>query len=88
MQVLTTKPLELTTPRVCRCFSFADPRWGRIEETPGECPYVNGEYAYEFTKGFQEGYGEGVYSGPYIKVRSHARTLLLSSLFRLCFASK
>ena len=32
-----------------------DPRWGRIEETPGEDPTLNGEYAYAFTKGFQEG---------------------------------
>lgn len=33
-----------------------DPRWGRIEETPGEDPTVNGAYAFAFTKGFQEGY--------------------------------
>ena len=32
-----------------------DPRWGRSEETPGEDPYLNGEYGYAFTKGFQEG---------------------------------
>ena len=38
---------------------YSDPRWGRIEETPGEDPYLNGEYAYAFTKGFQEGYSEG-----------------------------
>lgn len=54
---------------------YTDPRWGRIEETPGEDPYVNGEYAYEFTKGFQEGYDEGVYSGPYIKVSAFEPSL-------------
>ena len=30
-----------------------DPRWGRIEETPGECPLLNGAYAVAFTEGFQ-----------------------------------
>ena len=42
-----------------------DPRWGRIEETPGEDPFINGEYAFAFTKGFQEGYANG--SSPYLK---------------------
>eukprot|EP00418_Pyrodinium_bahamense_P007913 CAMPEP_0179121212 /NCGR_PEP_ID=MMETSP0796-20121207/57152_1 /TAXON_ID=73915 /ORGANISM="Pyrodinium bahamense, Strain pbaha01" /LENGTH=794 /DNA_ID=CAMNT_0020819793 /DNA_START=44 /DNA_END=2428 /DNA_ORIENTATION=+ len=31
-----------------------DPRWGRNIETPGEDPYLSGEYATEFVKGFQE----------------------------------
>lgn len=44
-----------------------DPSWGRIEETPGEDPYVNGEYAYAFTKGFQEGYGDMRTGNKYIK---------------------
>ena len=30
-----------------------DGRWGRIEETPGEDPLLNGEYAKAFVKGFQ-----------------------------------
>ena len=31
-----------------------DPRWGRNIETPGEDPYLSGEYAINFVKGFQE----------------------------------
>ena len=31
-----------------------DGRWGRNIETPGEDPYVSGEYATNFVKGFQE----------------------------------
>ncbi len=31
-----------------------DGRWGRNLETPGEDPYVSGEYASNFVKGFQE----------------------------------
>lgn len=31
-----------------------DPRWGRNIETPGEDPYLSGEYATYFVKGFQE----------------------------------
>jgi beta-glucosidase len=33
---------------VCR-----DPRWGRVEETYGEDPYLNGSYAIAAAKGFQ-----------------------------------
>jgi beta-D-xylosidase 4 len=44
-----------------------DPRWGRIEETPGEDPLLNREYAYEFTKGFQEGVTDGLADGKYLK---------------------
>jgi len=29
-----------------------DARWGRISEVPSEDPYMNGEYAYQFVKGF------------------------------------
>ena len=36
-----------------------DPRWGRIEECPGEDPVVNAEYARAFTRGFQNGAGAG-----------------------------
>lgn len=43
-------------------FVARDPSWGRIEETPGEDPYVNGEYAYAFTTGFQNGYAEATTS--------------------------
>ena len=31
-----------------------EPRWGRNFETPGEDPYLTGEYAAEFVRGFQE----------------------------------
>jgi hypothetical protein len=33
----------------------ADPRWGRGQETPGEDPYVNAEYAATFVSGMQGG---------------------------------
>ncbi|GBG33126.1 Beta-D-xylosidase 1 [Hondaea fermentalgiana] len=33
---------------------FRDPRWGRGQETPGEDPYVNGQYAADFVRAFQE----------------------------------
>jgi beta-D-xylosidase 4 len=32
-----------------------DPRWGRIQETTGECPYLNGVFATQVTRGMQEG---------------------------------
>lgn len=32
---------------------FRDPRWGRGQETPGEDPTMNGEYAVEFVTGMQ-----------------------------------
>merc|ERR1712166_903050 len=32
---------------------FRDPRWGRGQETPGEDPTLNGEYAIEFVHGMQ-----------------------------------
>jgi beta-glucosidase-like glycosyl hydrolase len=45
-----------------------DPRWGRIEECPGECPYLNSVYADAFTRGFQEGYSnETRASSAYLK---------------------
>ena len=31
-----------------------EPRWGRNIETPGEDPYLSGEYATHFVRGFQE----------------------------------
>jgi len=31
-----------------------EPRWGRNIETPGEDPYLSGQYAIEFVKGIQE----------------------------------
>merc|ERR1712195_13494 len=34
---------------------FRDPRWGRGEETPGEDPTMNGEYAEQFVTGMQGG---------------------------------
>lgn len=32
---------------------FRDPRWGRGQETPGEDPYLTGEYAKHFVQGIQ-----------------------------------
>mmetsp|Transcript_9795 Transcript_9795/g.17257 ORF Transcript_9795/g.17257 Transcript_9795/m.17257 type:complete len:772 (+) Transcript_9795:81-2396(+) len=32
---------------------FRDPRWGRGQETPGEDPKLNGDYAEAFVQGFQ-----------------------------------
>eukprot|EP01062_Namystynia_karyoxenos_P073291 TRINITY_DN70101_c0_g1_i1.p1 TRINITY_DN70101_c0_g1~~TRINITY_DN70101_c0_g1_i1.p1 ORF type:complete len:908 (+),score=307.11 TRINITY_DN70101_c0_g1_i1:79-2724(+) len=34
---------------------YRDPRWGRGQETQGEDPTVNGEYAANFVSGFQSG---------------------------------
>jgi len=44
---------------------FRDPRWGRGEETPGEDPTINGEYAQAFVTGMQ-----GDQSSGYLKVSS------------------
>eukprot|EP00899_Mesostigma_viride_P023005 jgi/Mesvir1/388/Mv11280-RA.2 len=36
---------------------FRDPRWGRGQETPGECPYLTSEYAVAYISGIQgDGY--------------------------------
>ena len=32
-----------------------DPRWGRIQETPGEDPFLSGAYAENYMRGMQEG---------------------------------
>ena len=37
-----------------RCLR-SDPRWGRNQETPGECPYLSGEYAMQYVRGMQLG---------------------------------
>lgn len=34
---------------------FRDPRWGRGMETPGEDPFLTGQYAVMYAKGMQEG---------------------------------
>lgn len=34
---------------------FRDPRWGRGQETPGEDPTLNAQYAVNFVQGMQEG---------------------------------
>mmetsp|Transcript_57174 Transcript_57174/g.122822 ORF Transcript_57174/g.122822 Transcript_57174/m.122822 type:complete len:740 (-) Transcript_57174:188-2407(-) len=34
---------------------YRDPRWGRGQETPGEDPVLNGEYAANFVPGMQDG---------------------------------
>lgn len=31
-----------------------DPRWGRVQETPGEDPYLIGQYSVYFVRGMQE----------------------------------
>ena len=38
---------------MCQVNIFRDPRWGRGEETPGEDPTINGDYATEFVTGMQ-----------------------------------
>lgn len=38
---------------------FRDPRWGRGQETPGEDPTLNGEYATEFVQGMQSNQSSG-----------------------------
>lgn len=45
-----------------------DPRWGRIEETPGEDPFLNGEYAKEFVAGFQ---GSGRYMKASVTIKHY-----------------
>lgn len=40
----------------CECRNiFRDPRWGRGQETPGEDPVLNSDYAAGFVSGFQTG---------------------------------
>lgn len=54
---------------------FRDPRWGRGQETPGEDPYVNSEYAAHFVPGMQGG------TAPkYIKASSCLKHYLAYSL--------
>jgi len=36
---------------------FLDPRWGRGQETPGECPYLNSAYARAYVSGMQSPHG-------------------------------
>lgn len=36
---------------------FLDPRWGRGQETPGECPYLNSAYAKAYVTGMQSPHG-------------------------------
>jgi beta-glucosidase-like glycosyl hydrolase len=47
---------------------FRDPRWGRGQETPGEDPTVNGEYAVAFVRAMQ-GASDGNENATYLKVR-------------------
>ncbi|OWZ19595.1 Xylosidase [Phytophthora megakarya] len=42
---------------------FRDPRWGRGQETPGEDPYLTGEYAVAFVRGLQGEAMEGRENG-------------------------
>ena len=41
-----------------------DPRWGRGQETPGEDPYLNGQYGARFVSGFQRPDGGGEDDAP------------------------
>jgi hypothetical protein len=34
--------------------NFRDPRWGRGQETPGECPFLSARYAEQWTDGVQQ----------------------------------
>eukprot|EP00656_Telonema_subtile_P016917 TRINITY_DN18976_c0_g1_i1.p1 TRINITY_DN18976_c0_g1~~TRINITY_DN18976_c0_g1_i1.p1 ORF type:complete len:703 (+),score=112.32 TRINITY_DN18976_c0_g1_i1:153-2261(+) len=45
-------PLMLWAPNLN---PYRDPRWGRGHETPGECPYLTGEYGVQFISGLQNG---------------------------------
>ncbi|XAR62177.1 Non-reducing end alpha-L-arabinofuranosidase [Bertholletia excelsa] len=38
---------------------FRDPRWGRGQETPGECPILTGKYAVSYVRGIQGDSFEG-----------------------------
>jgi beta-glucosidase-like glycosyl hydrolase len=44
-------PLSLS----CAVNIARDPRWGRIQETPGEDPFLSGAYAENYVRGMQEG---------------------------------
>lgn len=43
-------PLMLWAPNLN---PYRDPRWGRGQETPGECPYLGAEYGVQFILGLQ-----------------------------------
>ncbi|KAF4320145.1 hypothetical protein BBO99_00005254 [Phytophthora kernoviae] len=65
-----TAGLTFWTPNVN---IFRDPRWGRGQETPGEDPYLTGEYAVAFVRGLQGEAMEGHESGDdqkFIKISS------------------
>ena len=51
VQFHSTQHTHCTT--TCACFGARDPRWGRNAQTGSECPYLTGQIALEFTKGFQ-----------------------------------
>jgi len=42
-------------PSPARSNIARDPRWGRIQETPGEDPFLSGAYAEAYVRGMQEG---------------------------------
>jgi beta-glucosidase-like glycosyl hydrolase len=51
-----------------------DPRWGRNQETPGECPYLSGEYAIQWIRGMQSGIaGSQHYHPTVLKVAATAK---------------
>ena len=47
-----------------------DPRWGREEENYGEDPFLAGQLAVQFVKGFQ---GEQTADNPYLKLVACAK---------------
>ncbi|RLN73890.1 hypothetical protein BBJ28_00006355 [Nothophytophthora sp. Chile5] len=53
---------------------FRDPRWGRGQETPGEDPFLTGEYAVAFVRGLQgeamEGHEQEANNNTFLKLSS------------------
>ena len=63
---------ELTGIYLCSHFLyslFRDPRWGRGQETAGECPFLSSEYVTAFITSFQGG-GGGTFQGA-VNASSH-----------------
>ena len=57
---------EASADGICWTFSpmtdlTRDPRWGRIAEGSGECPFLGGQIAKAMVRGYQ-GFGENIYS--------------------------
>ena len=50
---------------------FREPRWGRGQETPGECPYLSSEYAVQYVRGMQGNAAQG--NSPGLRARPPRR---------------